>query len=82
MFKNNVPVSPIKALLVLKPNSSIKIEYLNIDNEDESETQVQATLSVDKENFVGIGGNKTVAKAIVYKKAVRAFDTTKNIIFF
>lgn len=81
-FKENLPVSPIKALSHLKPNSKIGMTFENILDKETDEEQVQATLTIDNETFVGASSSKNLAKTIAYKKAVRYLDTSKKIIFF
>ena len=69
---------------MLKPNSKINLKFIQADEQSEeaSDNLIKAILTIDDNPFIGAGVNKNVAKTIAYKKAVRACDSSKKIIFF
>jgi hypothetical protein len=77
-FKKNPPQSPIKALEQLKPAVKITTTFISIEESDLQE----ATVTVEEEKFTGRSTNKTQAKLIACKKAVKFFDKSNKIIFF
>lgn len=72
------PISPVKAFTQLKPNMKIKMKCDKL----EEDNTFKASLEVDGETYEGVGQNKTQAKNIAYKKAVKAIAPNNQIIFF
>jgi hypothetical protein len=75
-FKKQTPQSPIRALTMLKPNSKIKIEYV------QNETDIEAKLRVDNDEFVAKSVNKRHVKEIVYRLDVKKYDVLNKVVFF
>jgi len=78
MFKNNTPKSPIRALMIKKPNA--KFDYVKVCTE--TEQHVKVILKIDELEFSSKSSSKNKAKIKVCKKAIKKLHPDENILFF
>ena len=78
MFKNNTPKSPIRALMMLKPNAKFRYEKVANDTEQ----YMRVVLSIDEFEFISKSTSKNKARIKVCKKAIKKLFPNENILFF
>lgn len=78
LFKTSTPKSPIRALMMLKPNAKF-----TFDNKDiEGDHFVQCTLIIDDVSYTSKSTTKRKARIKVCKKAIHKLIPNENILFF